>query len=87
MASQKKKRVTLAEAEAMSQRDKRKIIIMSIGAIVILGAFLFARLDANNQANVEPRDVVEAYDIEGGSWSAAEPMTTPRTFFAAVAWP
>jgi hypothetical protein len=60
MASQKKKRVTLAEAEAMSQRDKRKIIIMSIGAIVILGAFLFARLDANNQANVEPRDVVEA---------------------------
>ena len=32
-------------------------------------------------------DVVEAYDIEGGSWSAAEPMATPRKSFAAVAGP
>ena len=32
-------------------------------------------------------DVVEAYDIEGGSWSAAEPMGTPRAGLAAVAGP
>ena len=32
-----------------------------------------------------PLDVVEAYDIEGGSWSAAEPMGTARKYFAAVA--
>ena len=33
------------------------------------------------------RDAVEAYDIEGGSWSAAEPMAAPRKHLAAVAGP
>ena len=31
--------------------------------------------------------VVEAYDIEGGSWPAAEPLGTPRGGFAAVTGP
>jgi hypothetical protein len=31
--------------------------------------------------------VVEAYDIESGTWSAAEPMDVPRQGFAAVAGP
>ena len=34
-----------------------------------------------------PRDVAEAYDVEGGSWSAAEPMATWRQDFGAVAGP
>ena len=33
------------------------------------------------------KDAVEAFDIEGGSWSAAEPMATPRMYLAAVAGP
>ena len=32
-------------------------------------------------------DVVEAYDIESGSWAAAEPRGTPRYGLAAVAGP
>mgnify|MGYP003665176273 CR=1 FL=1 len=46
MASKSKNRITLAEAEAMSRRDKRKIIIMSVG---ILGAFLYAKLAEKNK--------------------------------------
>tara|TARA_R110002126_G_scaffold28577_9_gene95351 strand:- start:5154 stop:6575 length:1422 start_codon:yes stop_codon:yes gene_type:complete len=49
MASKSKNRITLAEAEAMSRRDKRKIIIMSVGAVVILGAFLYAKLAEKNK--------------------------------------
>ena len=50
-------------------------------AAAIVGNTLFA-LGGNG-----PLDVVEAFDIEGGSWSAAEPMATPRWQFAAVAGP
>ena len=38
-------------------------------------------------ADYNPLDAVEAYDIEGGSWAAAEPMATPRNGLAAVAGP
>eukprot|EP01045_Picozoa_sp_COSAG04_P019072 COSAG04_NODE_1819_length_5500_cov_5.703573_1_plen_130_part_00 len=35
----------------------------------------------------ETLDVVMAYDIDGDSWSTAEPMGTPRGVLAAVAGP
>ena len=38
-------------------------------------------------ADYNTLDAVESYDIEGGSWSAAEPMATGRAYFAAVAGP
>ena len=41
----------------------------------------------SNNADRNCLDVVEAYDIEGGSWSAAEPMATPRLKLAVVAGP
>ena len=54
-------------------------------AAAIVGNTLFALggLDADRTR----LDVVEAFDIEGGSWSAAEPMGAPRYRFAAVAGP
>ena len=54
-------------------------------AATIVGNTLFAL--GGMGENFAVFDVVEAFDIEGGSWSAAEPMGTPRRGFAAVAGP
>ena len=67
-------------------------------AAAIVGNTLFAlggqsgvQLDRLHQVRPDYTkfDVAEAYDIEGGSWSAAEPMGNdmPREGFAAVAGP
>ena len=64
-------------------------------AAAIVGNTLFAlggsgptgEIDAWGHNVNGPYDAAEAYDIEGGSWSAAEPMATPRGSFAAVAGP
>ena len=50
-----------------------------------LGGYSFGGDDGDLTAL--PLDVVDAYDIVGGSWSAAEPMATPRYRFAAVTMP
>ena len=54
-------------------------------AVAIVGNTLFVL--GGNDGGDSRLDVVEAYDIEGGSWSAAEPMAAPRGAFAAVAGP
>ena len=54
-------------------------------AAAIVGNTLFAL--GGQDADWNTLDVVEAYGIEGGSWSAAEPMATPRKHLAAVAGP
>ena len=59
-------------------------------AAAIVGNTLFAlggKDDYYHDGNPLCYDVTEAYDIEGGSWSAAEPMGTPRNGLAAVAGP
>ena len=57
----------------------------------IVGNTLFALggavYDGFDPLNGIPTDAAEAFDIEGGSWTAAEPMATPRMYFAAVAGP
>ena len=52
-------------------------------AAAIVGNTLFAL--GGTDADYNPRDVVEANDIECDSWSAAEPMGTPRHGLAVVA--
>ena len=56
-------------------------------AAAIVGNTLFALGGYAWPDPADSVDVAEAYDTEGGSWSAAEPMGTPRRYFAAVAGP
>ena len=58
-------------------------------AAAIVGNTLFALggRDAVGLVGGGATDVAEAYDIGGGTWSAAEPMGTPREGLAAVAGP
>lgn len=49
----KKTRMSLAEAEELAQKDKRRIILMSIAAVILLGAFLFTKLNEENERLAE----------------------------------
>ena len=56
-------------------------------AAAIVGNTLFALGGTSDGTICLVCDVVEAYDIEGGSWSTAEPMAMPRAGPGAVAGP
>jgi hypothetical protein len=56
----KSRRMTLAEAEAMTRRDRRRMIVMSIGAVLLLVAYFGAKFRGGDpQPKVNPYPTAE----------------------------
>ena len=75
MASNPKtKHMTLAEIEALTRRDKRRMLIMFVAGFLVLGAFLYSR---DNAARKYRRDTEERQNQQPSTTSDPRPSSLP----------